>query len=227
MLNLIVVAHPDDEILGFGGTGYIEKQKGNTVQPLILCGEVEARRNKPANYELYEDMKKANSFLGFNEPILGNFPNLKMNMVPHVEIVQFIEKFIKKFSPDYIFTHHPYDLNDDHRQVAHACMAASRISQRQKSIKSLRGLYFMEILSSTEWSFNSANHGFKPNLFCDITDSIDLKIKALSCYRNVMRDSPHPRSESCLKSLSIYRGAQIGCLNAEAFEVCFQKGLNV
>ena len=82
-------------------------------------------------------MKKANSFLGFNEPILGDFPNLKMNMVPHVEIVQFIEKFIKKFSPDYIFTHHPYDLNDDHRQVANACKAASRISQRQNSIKSL------------------------------------------------------------------------------------------
>ena len=66
MLNLIVVAHPDDEILGFGGTGYIEKQKGNTVQPIILCGEVEVRSNKPENYELYEDMKKANSFLGFS-----------------------------------------------------------------------------------------------------------------------------------------------------------------
>ena len=224
MLNLIVVSHPDDEILGFGATGYIENKKGNAIQPLILCGDVSARSLRPKDDELFEDMLNATKLLGFREPILGHFPNLRMNTIPHIEIVQFIENKIKDISPDNIYTHHPNDLNDDHRQVSNACLAAARISQRNSLIKPLKGLYFMEILSSTEWAYDIGRKGFNPQIFVDISESIDIKIKALSLYRNVMRDSPHPRSKEVIKALATLRGTQIGFKYAEAFEVCFQRG---
>lgn len=223
--NLIVVSHPDDEILGFGGTGHKLSNEGDIIQPIILCGKVSAREKKPRDLELLSDIRKSNEFLGFNFPILGDFPNLRFNNVAHIELVQFIEKQIIEFQPDRIFTHFPNDLNDDHRQVSNACQVAAKLSQRNTKYKPIKGLYFMEILSSTEWSNSQSNLGFNPNVFVDISSTIDKKIESLSFYRNVMRDSPHPRSESVIKSLSVYRGTQIGFKNAEAFQVCFQRNL--
>ena len=225
MKNLLVVSHPDDEILGFGGTGYKLCNKGEVVQPVILCGQVSAREKKPSEIDFINNIKKANYHLGFNLPILGDFPNLKFNNVAHIELVQFIEKQIIKIEPDRIFTHFPNDLNDDHRQVSNACQVAAKISQREPSYKPINGLYFMEILSSTEWSNNQSNLGFNPNIFIDIENSIDKKIKSLSFYKDVMRDPPHPRSDSVIRSLSVYRGSQIGFKNAEAFQVCFQRNI--
>ena len=226
MKNLLVVSHPDDEILGFGGTGYKLCLKGEIVQPVILCGQVLARDQKPEDMDLINDIKKANDYLGFNFPILGDFPNLKFNNIAHIEIVKFIEKQIIEIEPDRIFTHFPNDLNDDHRQVSNACQVAAKISQRNPLLKPINALYFMEILSSTEWSNNQSNLSFNPNIFIDISSFIDKKIKSLSFYRNVMREPPHPRSDSVIRSLSIFRGAQIGFKNAEAFQVCFQRNFS-
>ena len=225
MLNLIVVSHPDDEILGFGGTGYVCKLKGEIIQPVILCGKVVARTKKPTDPELINDIKEANNLLGFNEPSLGDFPNLSMNTIPHLSIVKFIENQILKFKPDRIFTHHPNDINDDHKIVSNACLAASRLSQRNPTVKPIKALYFMEILSSTEWSYDMGRQGFNPNIFIDISNSIIKKIDSLKCYRNVMRESPHPRSEEVLKALATFRGSQIGYKYAEAFQICYQRDL--
>ena len=226
MLNLIVVAHPDDEILGYGGTGYLEQKNGIVIQPLILCSEVSERNLRPTDQDLFNDMNNANKLLGFNKPVLGRFPNLKLNTVPHIELVKFIEKNIIEFAPENIFTHHPNDLNNDHQQISHACMAASRLSQRNMNIPYIKGLYFMEILSSTEWSYDQGHLGFNPHIYKNITESINIKLQALSEYRNVIRNNPHPRSKEVIKSLSNYRGAQIGYKYAEAFQVCFQRGFN-
>ena len=226
MKNLLVVSHPDDEILGFGGTGHKLCLNGEIVQPVILCGQVSARNQKPKNVDLINDIKKANDYLGFNFPILGDFPNLKFNNIDHIEIVKFIEKQIIEIEPDRIFTHFPNDLNDDHRQVSNACQVAAKISQRNPLLKPINGLYFMEILSSTEWSNSQSNLSFNPNIFIDISSFIDKKIKSLSFYRDVMREPPHPRSDSVIRSLSVFRGTQIGFKNAEAFQVCFQRNFS-
>ena len=224
-LSLIIVAHPDDEILGFGATGAKLVKQGETVQPVILCGNVDVRHKRPTDEELYDDMLRANKILGFEEPVLGSFPNIKMNTVPHLEIVQFIEKQILEYKPARIFTHHPSDLNDDHCQISKACMAASRFYQRRSDLPPLESLHFMEIQSSTDWAYETNLDGFRPNLFVEVESEIDLKLKALACYRNVMRDFPHPRSVEAIKGLAAYRGGQSGQKYSEAFQTIFKREL--
>ena len=222
MLNLLVVAHPDDEILGFGATGAKLVKRGEVVQPIILCGDVDARTGRPTNIELNEDMLKANRLLGFADPILGSFPNIRMNTVDRIDIVQFIEKQIIKFEPSRIFTHHPSDLNNDHVQISNACVAAARLFQRRGDISRLESLHYMEILSATDWAFPVNGEGFSPNTYIDITNYFDVKVSALSCYKGVMRDMPHPRSEEVMRGHAAYRGGQSGFMYAESFQTVFQ-----
>lgn len=224
-VNLIVVAHPDDEILGFGATGAKLAAAGEIVQPIILCGSVDVRTLRPTNEELYADMLNANTEVGFAEPVLGDFPNIRMNTVPHVEIVQFIEKQIQRFKPARIFTHHPGDLNDDHTQVSKACLAAARLFQRRADVPALEALYFMEILSSSDWAFPGVTEGFKPTTYVEVADELKRKIAALNHYRNVMRPFPHPRSDEVVTGLAAYRGGQSGLNYAEAFQLVFKQGV--
>ena len=217
----MVVAHPDDEILGFGGTGAKLTAAGDIVQPVILCGNVDARTERPADEELFADMMAANRRVGFQPPVLGDFPNIRMNSVDHIDIVQFIEKQIAEFQPHRIFTHHPSDLNDDHKQVNRAALAAARLFQRRRDVRPLEELALMEIPSSTDWSFGE-QPGFVPNSFVEIGAFLDVKIEALRCYRNVMRDYPHPRSPEVLRGLAVIRGAQAGLQLAEAFQTVFR-----
>jgi LmbE family N-acetylglucosaminyl deacetylase len=218
---LTVTAHPDDEILGFGGTSKILTSKGHRVVNLILSSQVEARRHKPSQLELESDTANAQVIVGADPAILGGFPNIKFNTVPHLELVQFIEKYIEEIQPDYIFTHHPYDLNNDHYHTSKACQAAARLFQR-KPIKPIKGLYFMEIPSSTDWSFSIGCQKFVPDTFVEVgEEGVEAKLKALSCYKEVMRDFPHPRSEEVIKSYAAIRGAESGLKYAEAFQVAF------
>ncbi len=198
---------------------------GEVVQPVILCGNVDIRSKRPTDSELHHDMLEANSIVGFEKPIIGSFPNIRMNNVDHIDIVQFIEKQILKFKPKRIFTHHPSDLNDDHCQISRACMAASRYYQRRDDIPPLDSILFMEIQSATDWSYETDRDGFRPNLFVEVTTEIDIKLEALACYRNVMRNFPHPRSIEAIKGLAAYRGGQSGQKYSEAFQIIFKRGL--
>ena len=222
-VNLVIVAHPDDEILGFGATGAKLAARGEVVRPIILCGNVHVRDRRPSDHELAEDIANANKTVGFEKPTLGDFPNLRMNTVPHIEIVEFIEKNIAEYNPHRVFTHHPADLNDDHRQVSRSCLAAFRLFQRRPEVAPPKSLHFMEIQSATDWSIDTSLAAFRPNLYIEITAELEVKLEALSCYRNVMREYPHPRSEEAIRGLAAYRGAQSGQKYSEAFETVFQR----
>lgn len=225
IVNLVVVAHPDDEILGFGATGAKLARAGEIVQTVILCGDVNVRSKKPRDEELLADIGAANALVGFNEPVLGRFPNIRMNTVDHVDIVRFIEEQIQKYEPERIFTHHPADLNNDHVQVAYACLAASRLFQRRSDVRAIRGLHLMEVQSATDWSFGVEKVLFTPNLFIEINNELEQKIEALSCYRSVMREYPHPRSPEAIRGLAAYRGGQSGQKFSEAFQTVFMREL--
>lgn len=219
---LSVVAHPDDEVLGFGATAAKFSQNGHQVFNCILSGKAEVRQFRPSDAELAADTTSSQEILGAHPPILGDFPNIRFNTVPHVELVQFIEKVIVEVRPDIIFTHFPYDLNNDHQQVSAACQAASRLFQRRSDVKPISALYFMEILSSTEWAFPVNANSFMPDTFVEVgKELIELKIKALNQYRGVMREYPHPRSVEVLTGLAAYRGAQAGMKYAEGFKTAF------
>lgn len=225
MNYLVVVAHPDDEVLGAGAT--IKKlSTDNNVYVCILSGEVDVRNFRPTDEELEGDISESNEMLGVKKVIQGSFPNIRMNTVAHVELVKFIEQQIEEFQIDSIITHHPSDMNNDHYHVSIACQAASKLFQRKDNVKPLKELLYMEVLSSTEWAVNPSYDTFSPNVFVEVgEENIDVKIEALSKYRGVMREYPHPRSPEALKGLALYRGAQSGMKYAEAFQSAFRRGL--
>lgn len=221
MNYLIVVAHPDDEVLGAGATIHKLIKEGHNVAVAIMVSQAAARKDLSST--LTSDEENALNLLGVNKVYHANFPNIKMNTVPHLDLVQFVEKCIEDFSADAIITHHPSDTNNDHVQTSYAVQAASRLFQRRDNLLQLKQILYMEVLSSTEWSFDSSANRFMPNYFVEVgKEGIDLKIKALSMYKGVMRPYPHPRSNEALEGLAAYRGAQSGCNYAEAFECVFQ-----
>lgn len=224
MNYLIVVAHPDDEVLGAGGTIYKLTREGHIFNVCILSGEVLARSKRPKIEELNEDIVNASKLLGVKKIIKGKFPNIEFNVVPHLKLVQFIEKAIIDTDADVIFTHHPADLNNDHLHTSIACQAAIRIFQRREDVKPIKELLFMEILSATEWGVNKSLNQFNPNTYVELGEEIiDKKVEALAMYRNVMRPYPHPRSTEVVKGLAAYRGAQAGMVYAECFENVFRR----
>jgi LmbE family N-acetylglucosaminyl deacetylase len=221
MSVLIVVSHPDDEVLGCGATGAALAAAGVQVRACILCAQVDVRGGRPKDSELHADTLRAQQILGFGEPVLGDFPNIKLNSVPHLELVQFIEKAILETGATTVFTHHPGDVNDDHVHTARACLPAARLFQRRPGVPPLRRLYYMEILSSTDWSFPGSGRPFEADTFFEAGGQLDRKCEALRAYRGVMRDFPHPRSDEILRGLAAYRGGQSGLRYAEAFQTAF------
>jgi LmbE family N-acetylglucosaminyl deacetylase len=215
---LSVTAHPDDEVLGFGATAAKFTSEGHKIINCILSGKVDVRQVRPDLDDLNRHISNAQKILKCEEPIIGDFPNIRFNTVPHHELVKFIENAIETVQPDIIFTHYPHDLNNDHCQVSAACQAAARLFQRKK-MKPIEALYFMEVLSSTEWGFPADSNTFAPDTFIEINmEFLQLKIKALEAYVGVMREYPHPRSYEVLKGLAAFRGSQAGLNYAESFK---------
>lgn len=223
MNYLIVVAHPDDEVLGAGATMHKLISNGHKVAVTFMVSQVAARKN--LSDTLLEDEEKALSIIGVHKIYHANFPNIKMNTVPHLELVQFVEHCIEDWNADAIITHHPADTNNDHVMTSGAVQAASRLFQRRSNLVPLKELLYMEVPSSTEWSFDVSSNRFTPNYFMQIgKEGVNIKIKALSAYKGVMRPYPHPRSQEALEGLAAYRGVQAGCNYAEAFECVFKRG---
>ncbi len=224
MSYLVVAAHPDDEVLGAGATIYRLTQKGEKVSVCILCGNAEARAFHAEDSELHADMERCMDALGISEVITGSFPNIKMNTVPHLELVQFIENAILKTNADTVITHHPSDLNNDHVQTSLACQEAVRLFQRREGVVSLKELLYMEVPSSTEWALDASASMFRPNTYVEVgLEAVEMKLKALSQYKGVMRAYPHPRSAEAVTGLAAYRGAASGCCYAEAFESAMRR----
>lgn len=223
MNYLVVVAHPDDEVLGAGATIYKLIKEGHNVAIVTMANHAAARAN--ISDSLLTDQQEAFAIMGVTKFYAADFPNIKMNTVPHLGLVQFIEGCIVDFKADAIITHHPADTNNDHVMTSFAAQAACRLFQRRENIPALKELLYMEVPSSTEWSMDSSANRFTPNYFVEIgEEGVAIKIKALSAYKGVMRDYPHPRSIKAIDALAAYRGCQVGCNYAESFECVYRRG---
>ena len=212
---LIVAAHPDDEVLGCFGTVAKFIKQGYEAYTLILSGG-KTSRGEIDKYEidkLREEMKKANSLIGIKEVFQENFPDNAFDSVPLLEIVKQIENIKEKIKPDIIFTHHMGDMNIDH-QITHKAVLTATRPMKDECVKTI---YSMEIPSSTEWNSFSYQNIFIPNVFFDISDTIDLKVAAMSQYVSELRDYPHPRSLQNIKEISKVNGTRVGIEYSENF----------
>lgn len=224
MKYLIVVAHPDDEVLGAGASIYKWTHRGDKVDVCIMSTEAKARTFRPKDNELNDDLNASADYLGIGKKYEGSFPNIEMNTVPHLHLVQFIEKAILDSQPDVVITHHSADTNNDHLQTSMACQEAIRLFQRRPEVKPIAEFWYMEVPSCTEWALNTSMNRFHPNTWVEVGKvGVDAKVQALSMYRGVMRPYPHPRSSEAIEGFAAYRGCQAGCNYAEAFETALRR----
>ncbi|MDR4946650.1 PIG-L deacetylase family protein [Neobacillus cucumis] len=207
---LVIAAHPDDELLGSGGT--IKKLINNGYKVTTV---IAAKGRKEEEHHMKPFMLKANGVLGIEEVIFIELPNLLLESVPLIDIIKKIEALIKQKDPVMIFTHHYGDLNRDHQVLFQAVLTAARPLPGKEPIE----IICFETVSSSEWSPHTNDKEFKPNYFVDITDTIEDKLKSLQHYDVEMRPFPHPRSYEGVRSLAKVRGMTVGVDYAEAFEV--------
>jgi len=216
---LVIAAHPDDELLGCGATLLLYRKKGFKIKTVFL-GDGESSRTvkrekllkliKRREYQANKIAKKCN----FLTPIFKRYPDNRLDTVPFLNIVKFIENEIKQLKPDIIFTHFENDLNIDHQLVFKAVVTATR----PLSKTFVKKIYCFETPSSTEFNFNRKHKKiFNPNLFIDVSKIINRKISLLKIYKTEIKPWPHPRSLKSIKNLASFRGSQIGVKFAEAF----------
>jgi len=214
---LVIAAHPDDEVLGCGGT-IAKLSEDNNIYVLILGEGITSREisdNEKSEQlrELKEQAEEANKILGVKKVFFENFPDNKFDVVPLLHITKSVEKIIQKINPDEVFTHHHGDLNIDH-QITHKAVLTS---VRPIGNYSVKKIISFEILSSTEWNAQNQSNVFIPNIYVDISETLDKKIKAMQSYKSEIRKYPHPRSLKGIKILAQKRGLEVGLRFAEAF----------
>ena len=215
---LIVVAHPDDEVLGCGGTITRLNKEGYELYTLILGEGITSRDDKRSKEKrgreianLKEQAKKANELIGVKKVFFHDFPDNRFDTVPFLDIVKVIEKIKNQIKPEIIFTHYEKDLNIDHQITYKAVITATR-PLREETVKEV---YSFEIPSSTEWSYPLS---FSPNAFYDISETMDIKLKALEEYKSELKEYPHPRSLKGIKLIAKTWGMKVGLNYAEAFK---------
>jgi N-acetylglucosamine malate deacetylase 1 len=216
----IIVAHPDDEILGCGGTIAKHVKACDEVCILILAEGITSRdkTRDPVSREdelagLKQISRDASEILGVTSLDFSDFPDNRMDSVDRLDLIKVVEEFIVKNRPDVIYTHHSNDINIDHRCVNDAVIVASRPG----SASFVKLVLFFETASSTEWQVSDRVPNFAPNWWVDISETLELKMQALDVYQSEMRPWPHARSNEALKHLAHWRGASVGCFAAEAF----------
>lgn len=214
---LVVAAHPDDEVLGCGGTMSRLSEEGAVVHVRILATGG-AARGPLADRGYIRDLRastlRALSRLGVNGTVKHfDLPDNAMDTVALLHIVRIIEDAIDETQPSTVFTHHGGDLNVDHQLTARAVLTATR-PQPGCPVKDL---FAWETVSSTEWAFGGTSALFKPNVFRELGSHLDRKLAALDEYSQELRAWPHPRSIDGVRTLAQVRGSAAGVDSAEAF----------
>lgn len=215
---LVIAAHPDDEVLGCGGTIAQHSQNNDKVKVVILGEGLTSRVNLVEKdkakrlLRLKKSAERASKILGVSELIFHNLPDNKFDSMPFLDIVHLVEPFYKNYSPNIVYTHFSDDVNVDHRISNSIVEILTRPIPKSPANLILN----FETPSSTEWNFTGSV--FSPNYFNTISEkSLRKKIKALLEYKDEMRAFPHPRSIEYIKALATVRGGQSGEKFAEAF----------
>ena len=217
---LVIAAHPDDEVLGCGGTMAKHVSAGDQVYCLILGEGMTSRYSQPEQAkrkleQLKNQAEQAARILGIRKALFRDFPDNCFDTVPLLTVVKAIEEVKEEIRPEIVYTHHHGDLNIDHQITFRAVLTACRPAKDD----TVKEIYSFEVPSSTEWNAPQAHNYFMPNVFVDISATLDKKIEALEVYCSEIRGYPHPRSPEALRSIASRWGTVAGCLASEAFEL--------
>ena len=221
MTVLVFAAHPDDEVLGCGGTIARLAQEGNEVYVAILGEGITSRyrQREQADQALVEALHarchQVGELLGAREVLLHDLPDNRFDVVPLLDVIKIAEDLIADLQPLTVYTHCGADLNIDHVVVHRAVLTATRPLPGC----SVREVLTFEVPSSTEWAFGQFAPSFEPNVFVDISTTLETKVRAMALYESEDRESPHPRSPESLRALARRRGSTVGVGAAEAFSL--------
>ena len=213
MKVLVLAPHPDDEVLGCGGTIAKHAREGAEVYLCVVTkayppewpeDEIKARK---------EEVLRVNGILGITKTLFLDFPTVKLDTVPQKDLSESIARIIDEVKPDVLYIPHRGDVNPDHRLVFDAAMSAVRPNPG----RTIRKVLAYETLSETERTAPVVENAFLPNLYVDITETLEAKLKAMSEYKLELKEFPHPRSLEAISALARLRGASICVRAAEAF----------
>lgn len=216
---LVIAAHPDDEVLGMGGTIAKYSSRGDEVAVLIVTdGSTSQYRDNPSLQRIIDAKKIETSnsaaILGIKHVFYGGLRDMLLDVTPHIEINKVIENTINDFQPTIVFTHFIGDVNKDHQKVYESTLVACRPVSEQ----CVKRLFLYSVPSSTEWNVQTASSAFLPNWYEDISGEFaEKKYKAMGCYKTELREYPHPRSIQYLRTADTTEGNRVGLLSAESF----------
>jgi len=210
---LIVTAHPDDEVLGMGGTIALHTGRGDAVR--VVCVTDGSSAQYPGDtarrQQKHREAREALGALGVTDAVQLELPDMRLDTVAHVEVNAVVEEHVRDHRPRVVYAVHP-DVNLDHQAIFRSVAVATRPTPGQPVERVLT----YAPLSSTEWT-PSAQNWFMPNWFVDISSTLQAKLAAFACYATEQRDPPHPRSAGAIRAHAEITGATVGCRYAEPF----------
>jgi LmbE family N-acetylglucosaminyl deacetylase len=226
---MIVVAHPDDELLGLGGTLHKLISEYKVQTHVVILGEGITSRSEERDVKIWEkqlaihrnNIKNAQKSIGYHSTSIYDFPDNRFDSIALLDIIKVIEKEKESFQPEVIFTHHGGDVNIDHQRTFESVITACRPMQDENA----KTIITFETPSGTEWRSPSDPRHFLPNLFFSVSqENLDAKIKGMESYEFERRAYPHPRSPEALKIQAQRWGVMVGVSFAEAF--CLVRSIN-
>ena len=221
MKTLVVAPHPDDELLGCGGTVLRRVNEGGVIGWLLVSGLTKERgwsdeRIKDRCLEI--DQVRQGLSIDQSHFYALNFPTTELDQIPMTNLIGEISAVFNDFQPEEVLLPHPGDVHSDHRVAFDAGVACTKWFR----YPSVRRVMTYETLSETEFGLNPVETSFRPNLFVNISEQLDLKLKLLSIYKSELGDHPFPRSYESVRALAFLRGSQMGVNCAEAFQILRQ-----
>lgn len=215
MKILAIAPHPDDETLGCGATLLKHKSAGDSLYWLIVTRGHEPQWSAELLAQKQEEIQKVGAAYGFESTLTLGFPTVKLDTVPLEQIISAMRNAVDEAKPDCVYLNHSGDIHSDHRVVFEAAMSV--LKPFYSGRHGVRRVLSYEILSSTDAAPPNPSRSFVPNVFVDVTDYLEPKLKIMSLYETEVQPFPLPRANDSIKALARYRGATIGAEFAEAF----------
>lgn len=210
MRILVFAPHNDDEVLGVGGTMAKLAKEGHEV---FVCEVTAWLEQMDRSKNLQKQAREAHSILGVKESIFLNLPVVALKEMATYKKNSMFKEIVQDIKPHMVYIPHMGDIHIDHQETAMAAMVALRPIENPQ----LKAVYAYETLSETEWNVPNATNAFLPNTWSDISETLSLKLQAMSCFTWQIREYPHPRSLEAIQALAKLRGTTIGVKSAEAF----------